>query len=189
MNKIFSATVALIIAFSLCVCASANPSGKSGESVSSILLAYETWSNLTNESYVSQDDWVISDALEYGYKTVKIKNWTVHYNSETLCADKIFATLTDNMNDAFGRADMVNNSFVLFAAMEYGLPRYYSEEEYNNLENQIGEIYDYLRSAIANATFPVFRANPVYFFESDCGIYSFYSVSKNGIAVQLELNR
>lgn len=194
MKKIISATVALIIAFSLPVCASATSSSKSDKSVSSILLAFETWHNLTEtwhnsgkNNYISQEDWIVSDALEPGYRIVRLKNWTVHYNAETLCADVILVNLTDNMNDAFGRADIVDNSCILFEAIEYGLPRFYSSEEYDMLEEELGEIYGSLQASISNATFPVFRANPVYFYESDCGIYSFYSVSKNGIAIQLEL--
>lgn len=168
------------------VSARATPQDESTKSVSSILIAYETYYNLTHETYISQNDWDIADALESGYKTVKVGDWTVHYNSTTLQADQICVTLTHNM--PFGYPDIPNNSFMLFAVMEYGIPREYTSEEFDYIEKEIGKIYDHLNTAISNTTFPVFKANPVIFYESDCGVYSLYSVSKNGIAIQLEIN-
>ncbi len=202
MKKIISASVILLIMFSLCVCASGSPVQKDSPitfqknlvapskdlgMAPNIFSAYKIWGNVfSGGDLENTDDLVLSDAAEAGFKIGTIDDLVIYYNNTTMQADKAYFYLTNETDFKYNSVDLLERAMKFFAAFEYGIPKEYTSEEAKQISSIASSMYIALEDTIRSAKLPVPMYNPVKFYDGENGLYSFFSIGRRGIVLQIE---
>lgn len=202
MKKYISAMAALLIVSSICIFASGTPvqqdypiaflesfvsqSNDLGMAPN-IFSAYKIWGNVfSGDDLGSSDELALSDAAEEGYKVGTVDDLVIHYNNTTMRADKAYFYLTNEIEFSYYSIDLLERAMKFFAAFECGIPKEYTSEEAKHASSVASSIYVILEDTIRSSKLPVPMYNPVKFYDGENGTYSFFSIGRRGIVLQIE---